>query len=245
MANVLVAGATAAMGRKLAEAFARQGDALYLCARDTDELERIASDLRVRFEVPVQWGAFDATDFDEHAKLLDDATIALGGLDGVALVFGELGDTERAAREASYARWIVDCNYTGAVNLLTLVAQRFEDKGSGFIIGIGSVAGDRGRQSNYVYGSAKGAFHLFLQGLRNRLSSRGVHVLTVKPGFVDSPMTFGKEGLFLVASPEKVARAILRALKRRRNVIYVPWFWRWIMLIICCIPEFIFKRLKL
>ena len=125
------------------------------------------------------------------------------------------------------------------------MAQRFEDKGSGFIIGIGSVAGDRGRQSNYVYGSAKGAFHLFLQGLRNRLSSRGVHVLTVKPGFVDSPMTFGKEGLFLVASPEKVARAILRALKRRRNVIYVPWFWHWIMLIICCIPEFIFKRLKL
>ena len=147
---------------------------------------------------------------------------------------------------------VLNC-YTGAphefsdeeISLLTALATFFEKKKSGFIVGISSVAGDRGRQSNYVYGSAKGAFALFLQGLRNRLHPAGVRVLTVKPGFIDTRMTFGEVAPGMAADPEAVGAAILKALDRNRSVIYVPWFWRYIMLVIRSIPEPIFKRLRL
>jgi short-subunit dehydrogenase len=129
--------------------------------------------------------------------------------------------------------------------LLSHLADYFENRKHGFIAGISSVAGERGRQSNYVYGAAKGAFTILLQGLRNRLFPHGVRVLTVKPGFVDTGMTFGMRGLFLVASPEYVGERIARSVVRGRDVVYIPWFWRHIMLIIRLIPEFIFKRLKL
>ena len=243
--RVVVLGATSAIGRAIAEELARSGDTLHLGGRDEEELQSITADLHIRFEVQVTCSAFEATDFAAHDSYLDDATIALGGLEGVVVVFGDIGDAARSAREPDYARTIHDGNYTGAASILTFAANRLEEKGAGFIVCVGSVAGDRGRQSNYIYGAAKGALELFLQGLRNRLTPAGVQVLTVKPGFVDSPMTYGKDGLFLVASPEKVARSIVRAQRRGRNVIYVPWFWRWIMLIIKLIPEPIFRRMKM
>ena len=133
----------------------------------------------------------------------------------------------------------------GAMSVLDQCAALMAAEGQGFIVGISSVAGDRGRQSNYYYGSAKAGLTAYLSGLRNRLSSQGVHVMTVKPGFVDTAMTYGLKGMFLVASPEDIGRAIVRAVEKRRNTVYLPWFWRYIMLIIQHLPEFLFKRLKL
>jgi decaprenylphospho-beta-D-erythro-pentofuranosid-2-ulose 2-reductase len=140
---------------------------------------------------------------------------------------------------------MVAVNYLGAMSVLDQCAGVLAAGGNGFIIGISSVAGDRGRQSNYYYGSAKAGLSAYLSGLRNRLSGQGVHVMTVKPGFVDTAMTYGLEGMFLVASPEDIGRQIVRAVGKRRNTVYLPWFWRYIMLIIRHIPEFVFKRLKL
>ncbi len=140
---------------------------------------------------------------------------------------------------------IIDSNFTGAASILSHCANHFESMKSGFIIGISSVAGDRGRQSNYVYGAAKGALSLYLQGLRNRLYPGGVRVITIKPGFVDTAMTYGLPGLFLVASPQYMGNRIVAALGKSADVVYLPWFWRYIMLIIKLIPEPIFKRMKL
>jgi decaprenylphospho-beta-D-erythro-pentofuranosid-2-ulose 2-reductase len=139
----------------------------------------------------------------------------------------------------------MNANLTEAAMILEQFAAHFEARGSGFIVGVASVAGDRGRQSNYIYGASKAGFAAYLQGLRARMTKSGVRVLTVKPGFVDTKMTFGLPGLFLVASPESVGRTIHRAVLRERDVIYVPWFWRWILLIIRLIPERVFKRLSL
>jgi decaprenylphospho-beta-D-erythro-pentofuranosid-2-ulose 2-reductase len=143
------------------------------------------------------------------------------------------------------ARRILDTNFTGSALALNILANHFEQKRRGFICGISSVAGDRGRQSNYLYGSAKGGLTIYLQGLRNRLYHSGVHVITVKPGFVDTRMVFGKAKLPLVATPQAVARDIYLAVKKRKNVVYVPWFWRYIMSMVGSIPEGLFKRLKM
>src|SRR5262245_32088329 len=143
------------------------------------------------------------------------------------------------------ARRMIDVNYTSAVSLLNLAANYLEAQKAGFICAISSVAGDRGRQSNYIYGSTKAALNTYLEGMRVRLAKVGVPVTTVKPGFVDTRMTRGLPGMFLVAQPERVARDICRAIKKRRSVVYTPWFWWGIMSIICSIPTFVFKRLKL
>ena len=147
--------------------------------------------------------------------------------------------------EPAEATRIVSRNLTGAVSVLTYCAEYLRVRGEGCIVGLSSVAGDRGRQSNYAYGAAKAGLSTYLQGLRNRLHPAGVRVTTVKPGFVDTAMTFGMDGLFLVASPEYVGERIARLMETRAKVVYLPWFWRYIMWIIRCIPEFLFKRLKL
>jgi short-subunit dehydrogenase len=164
----------------------------------------------------------------------------------VICVFGYLGDADKARSDFAEAQLIMDTNYTGAVSILDIAAADFETRGAGAIIGISSVAGDRGRGSNYHYGSAKAGFTAYLSGLRNRLASKGVHVLTVKPGFVHTRMT---EELDLpgavTATPDQVARAVVNAAEKKRNVIYTLWMWQFIMLIIRHIPEPLFKKLKL
>ena len=242
---VLLVGATSSIARALAHQLAQQGTALHLAARDGAELERVAKDIAIRYQAPISWSAFEALDYSTHPELLQKAIDHLGKLDGVVVSLGELGDQQQAQQDFSQAQRIIHSNYTGVASLLTHAANYLEAQSSGFIVGISSVAGDRGRQSNYVYGSAKGALTLFLQGLRNRLAPRGVHVLTVKPGFVDTKMTFGMPGLFLVASPEEIAASILKALKKKKNTVYLPWFWFPIMTIIRAVPEFIFKKMKL
>jgi len=242
---VLVLGATSAIARGTAAAFARRGHPLYLAGRDLEELRRDAADLAIRYGVEVKFGAFDAEATEHHASFLERIVSEMGEPAGVLVAFGYLGDQARAATDFRETQAIINRNFVGAVSILNLCAERMEQGGRGFIAGIASVAGDRGRQSNYTYGAAKGAFALYLQGLRNRLFPAGVRVLTVKPGFVDTGMTFGMPGLFLVATPTAVGERIARAVERGRDVLYVPWFWRYIMLIITHIPERIFKRLKL
>ncbi|UCC48610.1 MAG: SDR family oxidoreductase [Gemmatimonadota bacterium] len=244
--TVLILGATSQIARAIALSFANAGYDLVLAGRTPDELERVAADIRIRRAADVRTETFDASDTESHqefvARVLADCGHALAG---VIVVFGLLGDSERARSDFSHAEEIIRINYVGASSVLTHLASHFEQAGHGFIVGVSSVAGDRGRASNYIYGSAKGGLSLFLQGLRNRLHSRGVQVLTVKPGFIDTRMTFGEVPTRLAADPEVVGKAIVKAVKKRKDVIYVPWFWRYIMWVIRLLPEFVFKRTNL
>jgi len=240
--KILILGATSPIARLLAIRFASIGAHLYLAARDEDEVKRIAEDIQVRSGAVAIAGTFDALDFASHPPLVERASKELGGLDGVVLCFGTLGDEDKAQIDSGEAIATIDQNFTGAVSLLTVAARRLEAQGSGFILVIGSVAGDRGRKRNYVYGSAKGALHLFLQGLRARLSKTKVHVMTVILGTVDTRMTWGREGTLFTVPPERAAELIFEAWRKKRDVVYVPWFWRPIMSVVRAIPERIFKH---
>lgn len=242
---VLILGATSAIARGCAAAFAGRGYALYLAGRDRDELKRLAADLRIRFSVRVETGRIDASAIKSHGAFIDQVIATMGELTGAVSAIGALGDPGADAGDALAVTRAIDINFSGPASLLTHCADHLERQGKGFIVGITSVAGDRGRQSNYPYGAAKGGLSLFLQGLRNRLYPSGVRVLTIKPGFVDTAMTFGLPGMFLVADPAQVGQRIARAVNGRADVVYVPWFWRYIMWIIRTVPEALFKRLKL
>lgn len=244
-ARAVILGARSAIAQALARELAVRGYDLVLAARGCHTLEPLAADLRLRHGVTVHLLAFDALDLSAHAGLADRVRAAAGPFQLVVCVFGYMGSPQADRRDTAAMVTTLTTNFTAAAVCLGHLANDLESRGEGGIIAIGSVAGDRGRQSNYLYGAAKGGFALFLQGLRNRLAPAGVHVLTVKPGFVDTPMTEGKEGMFLVAPPQRVARDILRAWERGRDVAYTPWFWRWILLVVRLIPERIFKRLKL
>jgi NAD(P)-dependent dehydrogenase (short-subunit alcohol dehydrogenase family) len=243
--RVLILGATSAIAEATARLLVQDGDRLFLVGRDADRLDAIADDLGVRGGARVERLAADLDDTDRHAEILVRAADALGGLDTALIAHGVLGDPEACAREFAAAAAVFRTNLLGPVSLLTHLARRLSEQGGGTIVVISSVAGDRGRQSNYVYGSSKGALSLFLQGLRNRLHARGVRVITVKPGLVDTPMTAHLPRGPLFASPATIAAGIRRALRGRRDVVYLPWFWRPIMLVVRSIPEFLFKRLGL
>lgn len=246
MRKVLIVGATSAIAQATARLLATRGDRLFLAARNPDRLEMVRQDLAARGAGSVGAMALDANDRTRHAALLAAAEQAMGGLDIVLIAHGVLSDQK--ACEASVERMLADfeTNALGVISFLTLVANRFEAGRAGVIAVISSVAGDRGRKSNYVYGAAKGMVSLFLQGLRNRLAGAGVQVLTIKPGFVDTPMTAGiAKGGPLWAKPETIAAGIVSAIEKGRDVVYLPWFWRPIMLIIRLIPERVFKRLSL
>ncbi len=246
MKNILVIGATSAIAQATARLWATQGHRLYLVGRDEARLQTIAGDLKIRGAATVALTTLDVNDFDRHGAVLDAATAALGGLDIVLIAHGTLGDQSASEADFSVALQEFNTNAISVISLLTHLANRFEIQRQGTIAVISSVAGDRGRQSNYVYGTAKGAVTVFLQGMRNRLHRSGVQVLTIKPGFVDTPMTadIDKKGP-LWARPEAIAQAILRGIEQRRDVIYAPWFWRWILAVIRLIPERLFKRLRL
>jgi short-subunit dehydrogenase len=240
--KILILGGTSPIAKALAIRFADAGAHLYIAARDESEGSRVGNDIQVRSGVPTLTGKFDATDFASHSGLIERASKELGGLDGVVLCFGTLGNEDKAQVEADEAISTIHQNFTGAVSLLTIAARHLEAQGTGFLVVIGSVAGDRGRKRNYVYGSAKGALHLFLQGLRARLSKTKVHVMTVILGTVDTRMTWGREGALLTVPPDRAAELIFEAWRKKRDVVYVPWFWRPIMSIVRAIPERIFKH---
>ena len=243
--RALVLGARSAIAQALAFQLAQDGWNVVLAARQSQTLAPVAADLRLRTERQVELFDFDALQLDLHADLADRVRATAGEFHLAVCVFGHMGDPAAERSETAAMVQTLTTNFTAAAVCLAHLANDFTARGEGGIIAVGSVAGDRGRQSNYPYGAAKAGLSIFLQGLRNRLAPSGIHVLTVKPGFVDTPMTYGKQGMFLVASPEHVARDILRAWKKGQDVLYTPWFWRWLLLIIRLIPERLFKRLKL
>ena len=243
-ATALVLGAGSAIGLALARAYAKAGYDLILAARTTGEqLAADAEDMRLRHGASVRLVAFDVLATADHGRFVDD----LGALPEIAVcVVGLLGDQPMAETDVLTADLIMRTNYNGPALLLGEVATRMAARGSGLIVGISSVAGDRGRASNYVYGSAKAGFTAFLSGLRNRLARQGVSVLTVKPGFVNTRMTAGMNcPRWLTAEPAEIAAAILSAQARKRNVIYVRPIWRLIMFIIRSLPEAVFKVIRL
>lgn len=244
--TVLILGATSSIARAIAHRLAAGKHNLILAGRDLDELSRVAADLRLRHGVPVATREFDALAFYAHPAFFEACTREFpNGLDGVILCYGYLGSQVEAQRNFAEVRTIIDVNYTSCVSVLNMAADYLEPRQCGFICAISSVAGDRGRRSHYIYGSAKAALSTYLQGLRHRLAKVDVPVITVKPGFVDTQMTFGHTGLFLVAGTDAVARDIIRAIEKRKDVVYVPWFWWGIMAVIKSIPERIFKRRNL
>jgi len=241
--SILILGASSDMAKATALRYAKAGYPLVLAARDTQMLERDASDIHLRYGVSVQTVAFDVTDTASHPAFFDSLKDTVEGM--ISFV-GFMGEQEASQKDFSQAERVVMSNYTGLVSIFELFAADFEAKQSGFLIGVSSVAGDRGRKSNYIYGSAKAGFTAYLSGLRNRLYASGVQVLTVKPGFVRTKMTEGMElPEKLTAEPSEVAEDIFSAQQKGKDVIYTKWFWRFIMLIITAIPEKIFKRLSL
>jgi short-subunit dehydrogenase len=240
----IVIGASSAIGRALARLAAERGADVILAGRDNEDLQRTAADIGISTGRATKIVAFDATDAGSHRALADVAH-ATEGVINVAVLFASMPEQADMDANPDLAAACIDTGLGGAVSVLHRLAPVMEQRRAGVVIGFGSVAGDRGRLKNYVYGATKSGLHTYLAGLRNRLGRAGVHVLTVKPGFVDTAMTWGLPGLFLVASPASVAAACLAAAEQRRDVIYVPWFWRGIMLVIRAIPERVFKRLSL
>lgn len=237
--RIAIVGATGGIGRALAATFARDGHRLVLAARDSDALRRTAADLAIRSGAEVTALPLDITDLGAHARWLEAAVEALGGLDGLVLAQGFMAEDDLPRMHA--------VNVAGAVSLLELGADTLESRRTGFLCAVSSVAGDRLRASNRRYGSTKQALNEHLAAIRARLRPAGVQVLTVKPGFVDTGMTWGllDPASPLVASPDRVARDVRRALRKRQEVVYTPWFWRPIMATLRALPGPIFHRLPL
>jgi len=243
MPNVLILGASSDLSQSIAEIYAKNGNNLWLAGRDLDFLSSQKRDLEIRFSISAMIFYWDAGDFKSISFFLDN----LPNIPDITFyVAGYLGSDQPLTEKYEEIKKIMDSNFLGAVSIFNELALRLKLQKSGTLIGISSVAGDRGRQSNFLYGSAKAGFTAYLSGLRNALFPFGVHVMTVKPGFMFTSMT---EGLnlpkVLTLEPSKAAAIIYDAEKEKKNIIYVSFLWFYIMLIIKHIPEFIFKRLKL
>lgn len=244
MEHILILGAKSDMAKAFATEIAKAGNCqLYLAARQKENLHLFANDLEIRYQVKTALYELDIEDIKFHQEFYDKFK---GKLTQVISFVGLLGNQEEAEINWESCQKIMMVNYLGIVSFLNIVANDFERRRSGCIIGVSSVAGERGRQSNYFYGSAKAAFTSYLSGLRNRLFKSNVSVITVKPGFVYTKMTEGLDlPKLLTVTPSYVAKTIAKASKNKQNVVYVKWIWRYIMLIIRNIPEFMFKKLNL
>jgi short-subunit dehydrogenase len=245
MKKVLIIGATSAIAEATARILAARGADLYLVGRNQSRLAAVAADLAVRGSSRVSSEVLDANDLAGHEAMLARAEAFLGGYDTVLIAHGTLSDQKACEASVDLALREINTNGLSVIALLTRVANRLAQQRVGTIAVISSVAGDRGRASNYVYGSAKALVTAFLSGLRQRLAKVGVNVVTIKPGFVDTPMTAAFPKGPLWARPEAVARGIVQAIDRRRSTVYLPGFWWPIMLVIRAIPERVFLRLSL
>ena len=245
MRRILIVGATSAIAEATARLFASRGDALMLTGRSPSRLQAIADDLKVRGAARAETFVLDARAFDRFPALLQAATERLGGLDAALIAHGTLSDQGACQRSVEQLREEFEVNALSVMALCTHLANLLETQGRGVIAVISSVAGDRGRQSNYVYGSAKAAVTAFTSGLRQRLYPKGVRVLTIKPGVVSTPMTAAFKKGALWATPARVAADIVRAMDGGKAVIYTPWFWWPIMFVLRHLPESIFVRLKI
>lgn len=245
MSNILIIGATSAIAEQYARIEAARGGTLFLVGRNGAKLRTIADDLSVRAGARISIRELDVDDIAAHKAVIAAAWTQMQRVDTVLIAHGTLPDQQACQQDPLLAVREFSTNATATIALMTALAHRLERQGTGTLAVISSVAGDRGRASNYLYGSAKAAVTAFASGLRQRLRAHGVNVLTVKPGFVDTPMTrdFRKGALW--AKPERVAKGIARAIDSRRGVVYLPGFWWAIMRIITHIPETVFRRMKL
>jgi decaprenylphospho-beta-D-erythro-pentofuranosid-2-ulose 2-reductase len=243
MPSVLILGAGSDIGFAIAKKFASEKYDVQLAARNPEQLKPMQSDISIRYGVQCSLHAFDAADFSSHNSFYNSLSPKP---DVTAYVIGYMNDNEKVITDWNESVKTINANYTGAVSILNIISSDYASKKAGSIIGISSVAGNRGRQSNYIYGSAKAAFTAYLSGLRNKMYHSKVHVLTVLPGFVYTRMTEHlKLPKPLTAKPEEVANAVYNGFKNKKNIIYVKWFWKWIMLIITSIPEPMFKKKKM
>ena len=245
MTKVLIVGATSAIASETAKCFAQERAELFLVGRNAEKLDAVADDLRVRGAKRVETLVLDLSNLDGHQEMFDTAVSTLGTLDMLLIAHGTLGDQKLCERSVTETLKEFTNNCTSVISLLTISANYFEQQKHGCIAVISSVAGDRGRPSNYVYGTTKAAVSTFLQGLRSRLYKSGVSVVTVKPGLVASPMTASLKKSPLFASPHCVGQGVYQAMKRGKDVVYLPGYWRLIMFVVRSIPESIFKRLSL
>ena len=243
--NVLVVGATSAIAEEAARLWAARGDAVFLAARREPLLAAIAEDLKLRGARQVGFERFDVTARESHEGLIARAEDAIGPLDCILIAHGTLPDQAQCLADPEAAVREIELNGVATVALILRAAARFEARGAGTLAVVTSVAGVRGRQSNFVYGAAKAMVSRCLEGLRHRLHARGVAVVDIRPGFVDTPMTSAFKKGALWASPGRVAKDVVRAVDRRAGTVYTPWFWRWIMMVIRHVPEFLFVRTKL
>ena len=240
---VLILGARSDIGKAVAHSFAALGHPVQLAARNVDTLAADKTDMELRYNVPVTLHEFDALATDTHETFVANLPV----LPRVAIcTVGLMGQQDNNERDIVAANLVMRSNFEGPASIMAILANRFQERGSGSLVGISSVAGERGRATNYVYGSAKAGFTAFLSGLRNRLAKHGVHVVTVLPGFVATQMTEGMDlPVRLTAQPTEVADAITRAVSRKKDVVYVRPIWRFMMAIIRTIPERVFKGLKI
>lgn len=245
MEKVLIIGATSRIAQETARRYARAGARLFLVARDPEKLSAVASDLRVLGATEVGTSVMDADDHERHAGMLARAREALGELDLALVAYGTLPDQAACERTPGLAAAAMRTNGVSTCHLLLVLAEAFEQQGRGRIAVITSVAGDRGRRSNYVYGASKALVSVFLEGLRARLRTVGVGVTDLKPGLVNTPMTAHLESGPLFSDPATVARGIQRAVERGRGVAYIPFYWRWIMLVVRMVPGRILARFEI
>jgi len=245
MSKILIIGATSAIAQETARCYAENGHDLALAGRSKDKLEACKNDLLARGASTVNVWTLDALDTEQHPSIINEIWDDMEGIDITLIAHGSLGDQSACEQDYVFAEREFKTNFLSVVSLTTPIAARMEKNNGGTIGVISSVAGLRGRKSNYIYGAAKGGLNVYLAGLRNRLTEQNVHVLTILPGFVDTPMTAEMDKGPLFASARTVGRGIYKALGSKKNVVYLPFFWQWIMLIIRCIPEPIFKRLSL
>lgn len=243
--KVAIIGATSAIAYETAKCFAHDGAELFLVARSSEKLATLAGDLQVRGAKRIETCQLDLNEIERHQELFDTILSKLGELDILFIAHGTLGNQHKCELSVDETLKELTTNFTSVISLLTISANYFEQRKRGCIAVISSVAGDRGRGSNYVYGTAKGAVTIFLQGLRNRLAKSNVVVLTIKPGFVDTPMTAGIKKGPLFAQPGAIGQGIYKAMQQGKDVVYLPGFWRLIMFVVKALPEGAFKRLSL
>ena len=243
--RVLALGATSAIAQATLRLLAEQRASFFLVGRNPEKLAAVRSDLLTRGATGAVTFSADLDDTASHPALLMKAVTDLGGIDIALLAHGVLGDQSAAERDYTSAEAILQTNFLSAVSLITWLANYFEAERRGTLAVISSVAGDRGRKSNYVYGASKGGLNIFLDGVRNRIDRAGVQVLTIKPGFVATPMTAHLPKNALFAQPAEVGRHIVRAIEKRKDVVYAPPFWGLIMLMVRSIPRRIFKKMNM
>ena len=243
--RVLALGATSAIAEATLRLLAGEHASFYLVGRNPEKLSAVCDDLVTRGASAATVHAVDLDDTAAHPAMLEQAAETLGGIDVALIAHGVLGDQAETEKDYAAAEAVLVTNFLSAVSLVTWLANYFEAEKRGTIAVISSVAGDRGRKSNYVYGASKGGLNVFLDGVRNRIDRAGVQVLTIKPGFVATPMTAHLRPNALFAQPAAVARHIVRAIDGRKDVAYVPPFWGWIMLVVRSVPRRIFKRMNL